>query len=95
MEEWDRCPLIPHGEGFLVCRLAVSLCRAAMQTPVPVCRLTVNLVQVREPLSSRGVERHHAYAAHLAPLAERLGDEIERYEAELAQVLPESAKHVS
>lgn len=40
---------------------------------------TASMVQVREPLSTRGLDRHEAYAEHLAPLAELLADEIKDY----------------
>ena len=49
--------------------------------------LTASVVQVREPISTRGLERHKRYAKHLAPLAEQLSDEISSYEAELEQIL--------
>lgn len=48
---------------------------------------TASLVQVREPLSTSGLERHKRYAKHLAPLAEQLKDEVSSYERELEQTL--------
>lgn len=48
---------------------------------------TASMVQVREPLSTSGIERHKRYAEYLAPLAEQLAEEIASYEAELDRVL--------
>lgn len=48
---------------------------------------TASLVQVRQPLSQRGIERHKHYAKQLAPVAEMLGEEIAAYEAELDRTL--------
>ncbi len=48
---------------------------------------TASVVQVREPISTSGVERHKRYAKHLAPLAEQLRDEVSSYEMELEQTL--------
>lgn len=48
---------------------------------------TASLVQVREPLSTRGIERHQPYAKHLEPLARLLENEIRDYEAGLDRAL--------
>ncbi len=48
---------------------------------------TASLVQVREPLSTRGLERHKAYEGHLEPLRALLQPEIQRYEKELEEAL--------
>jgi len=48
---------------------------------------TASLVQVRQPLSQRGVERHKLYARHLIPAADMLEAEIADYEAQLEQAI--------
>lgn len=56
---------------------------------------TASMVQVREPLSTRGVDRHTRYAEYLAPLAEQLADEIASYETELDRTLAAIGKNKS
>lgn len=48
---------------------------------------TASLVQVREPLSTAGVERHKRYRKHLAPLEKALSEEVASYEQELEKSL--------
>ncbi len=48
---------------------------------------TASVVQVREPISTSGLERHKRYAEHLAPLAEQLKAEISSYETALEDTL--------
>lgn len=53
---------------------------------------TASLVQVREPLSTAGVERHKRYGEHLKPLAKKLAEEIGSYEAQLEKSLSAATK---
>lgn len=48
---------------------------------------TASVVQVREPLNTRGLARHERYGELLAPVAEGLAEEIAAYESELDEVL--------
>ncbi|MGH8161871.1 MAG: sulfotransferase [Gammaproteobacteria bacterium] len=45
---------------------------------------TASVIQVREPLNTRGLARHERYRELLAPVAEALREEIADYERELA-----------